>query len=104
MSIDGFLPGTREADVQVSLEGDFLHGRISVENETIPLDSNGRGRAMVRLIPPGIEVRLLLVTPAPAGYRFKVSINGSKPVGDEGVVGGGKVSIPFTFRFRDFEL
>ncbi len=104
MSIDDFGLEGREAEVQVSLEGDFLHGRISVENETISLNSDGRGRAMVRLVPPGIEVRLLLVTPAPARYRFKVSINGSKPVGDEGVVGGGKVSIPFTFRFRDFGL
>lgn len=94
----------REAEVQVALEGDFLHGRISVENETIPLDPDGRGRAMVRLVPPGIEVRLLLVTPSPARFRFKVSIDGSKAVGDEGIVGGGKVSIPFTFRFRDFGL
>jgi len=103
MSIEDLAALATEAKVRVSLEGSFMHGRISVEGDTIPLNGSGEGQGTVLLAPPSIDVRVLLVTPAPAEYEFSVTING-RTVKERGIVGGGKVSVRFSYPFSAFGL
>ena len=99
----GSLASAIRTPVAATLSGGFEHAQISVDGTTIPLNTEGEGHADVLLFPPDVEVRVLLIAPAPIEYAFSVSINGNTVKG-QGIVGGGKVTKTFTYQFDDFGL
>lgn len=99
----GSLASAVRTRATATLTGGYEHAQISVDGTTIPLDVEGKGHADILLFPPDVEVRVLLVAPAPIDYAFSVTINGST-VKSQGIVSGGKVVKPFTYQFDDFGL
>jgi len=85
-----------------TLSGTFFHGRISVENVTIPL-FKGAGTAPVTFVPPTVDITVLLGASAPATYKWSVTINGRAKSGS-GTIPGGKHSQSFSFPFSDFGI
>jgi hypothetical protein len=92
-----------EEEVEVEFDGTFQHGRISIDNETIPLNLDGAGRKRVRLFPPHVDVVVTLVAPAPARWRFTITINGNQKK-ERGTFEGGKIAERFQYPFSDFNL
>ena len=90
-------------EVEVSLTGDFTRACLSVSDHTIPLGPDGRGRARVHLIPPEIELRLVLIAPGPGSYEWTVTIHG-RTVRERGRLTAGKLVRERTCRFADFGL